>query len=159
MCAWLEYSGLDTSNPLDVTAGAVGTGGSPNSGAATTNSAKELIFGAGMTGGHFVRAGTGFTSRVITSPDGDIAEDQIVSATGSYSAVAPLSYSSAWIMQMATFRASGQGTSNPAPIVSLDRADQRHCERRYSRYHHRHRIPVRRHGELRRYGRDGRDGG
>ncbi len=113
-----EYSGLDTSIPLDVTAGAIGTGGTPNSGAATTNSAKELIFGAGMTGSHFGGAGAGFTSRVITNPDGDIIEDQIVSATGSYSAVAPLSYSSAWVMQMATFRASGQGGSNPAPIVS-----------------------------------------
>ena len=100
-----EYSGIDTTSPLDVTAGAVGSGGTPSSGAATTTAAKELIFGAGMTGSHFGGAGAGFTSRVITNPDGDIAEDQIVSATGSYSAVAPLAYSSAWIMQMATFKA------------------------------------------------------
>ena len=137
----------------------MGTGTSPNSGAATTNSASELIFGAGMTGGHYSAAGTGFTSRIITSPDGDIAEDKTVSATGSYSAVAPLGYSSTWIMQMATFRAGGQGTSNPAPISVVDRADQRNCERRYSRYHHRYRIPVGRDGELRRYGRDGRERG
>ena len=101
----LEYSGIDTSSPLDVTAGAVGTGGTPSSGAATTTAAKELIFGAGMTGSHFSAAGTGFTSRIITSPDGDIAEDQVVNASSSYSAVAPLAYSSAWIMQMATFKA------------------------------------------------------
>jgi hypothetical protein len=102
----LEYSGADTASPLDVTAGAIGTGGTPSSGAATTTSAKELIFGAGMTGSHFSGAGSGFTSRVITSPDGDIAEDQVVNATGAYSATAPLAYSSAWIMQLATFKAA-----------------------------------------------------
>jgi hypothetical protein len=101
----LEYSGIDTSSPLDVTAAAMGAGGTPSSGAATTTAAKELIFGAGMTGSHFSAAGTGFTSRIITSPDGDIAEDQEVNATGSYNVVAPLAYSSAWIMQMATFKA------------------------------------------------------
>ena len=45
----LEYSGLDTTSPLDVTAGAAGSGASANSGAATTTSANELIFGAGYT--------------------------------------------------------------------------------------------------------------
>ena len=45
----LEYSGLDTVSPLDVTAGAAGSGTTGNSGAATTRSANELIVGAGMT--------------------------------------------------------------------------------------------------------------
>ena len=45
----LEYSGLDTVNPLDKTAGAAGSGTSASSGAATTTSANELVFGAGMT--------------------------------------------------------------------------------------------------------------
>ena len=49
----LEYSGLDPTNPLDVTAGAAGTSTSANSGAATTTSANELIFGAGMTASRF----------------------------------------------------------------------------------------------------------
>jgi hypothetical protein len=87
-----EYSGADTSSPLDVTAAAVGTSTAPSSGAATTTSASELIFGAGMTGGHYSAAGTGFTSRIITSPDGDIAMDRMVTATGSNSATATLSY-------------------------------------------------------------------
>ncbi len=113
-----EYSGLDTTNPLDATAGAAGTSISASSGAATTTSANELIFGAGMTGDGYAGAGTGFTSRIITTQDGDIAEDMIVSSTGSNSASAPLKKSSTWIMQMATFRASGQGGGNPAPTVS-----------------------------------------
>ena len=53
----LEYSGLDTANPLDVTAGAAGASAAPNSGAATTTSANELIFGAGTTGGLFSARG------------------------------------------------------------------------------------------------------
>jgi len=101
----LEYSGLDTASPLDVTAGAAGSGTSANSGAATTTAANELIFGAGYTVSTFTGAGAGFTSRIITSPDSDIAEDRIVTSTGSYSASAPNKGSSAaWIMQMAAFK-------------------------------------------------------
>ena len=72
----LEYSGLDQTSPLDVTAGAAGTGTAANSGAATTTSANELIFGAGYTVSTYSGAGTGFTARIITTPDSDIAEDR-----------------------------------------------------------------------------------
>ena len=113
----LEYSGLDTATPLDVTAGAAGTGASTSSGAATTTSANELIFGAGTTAGTFGGSGTGFVTRIIT-PDSDIAQDKTVSSTGSYSALGTQTYSSPWVMQMVTFRGSGQGgTGNPAPTV------------------------------------------
>jgi hypothetical protein len=101
----LEYSGLDTANPLDVATGAAGTGALANSGGVSTTSASELIFGAGMTTSHFTGAGSGFVTRIITDPDADIAEDQVVSSTGSYSATAP-STSSNWVMQVATFRAA-----------------------------------------------------
>jgi hypothetical protein len=103
----LEYSGADTTNPLDVTAAAVGTGTTGNSGAATTTSANELVFGAGMTFDIYNAAGSGFTNRVITN-FGDIAEDKSVTATGTYGATAPMRSSAAWVMQMATFRAAGQ---------------------------------------------------
>ena len=53
--------------------------------------------------------GSGFTSRLLTSPDADIAEDEMVGAVGSYSATAPLSVSGAWIMQMVAFRAGTGG--------------------------------------------------
>jgi hypothetical protein len=101
----LEYKGLDPSNPLDVTAGAAGSGTTPSSGTASSTSANELIFGAGMTTTHFTGAGTGFTSRIITSPDADIAEDKNVTSTGSYSAAAPVT-SSKWVMQMVALRAA-----------------------------------------------------
>ena len=114
----LEYSGLDPTAPLDVTAGAAGTSTSANSGSATTTSANELVFGAGTTGGTFGTVGTGFVTRIFT-PNSDIAIDKTVNSTGSYNATSALPYSSTWVMQMATFRASGQGGGgNPAPTVT-----------------------------------------
>jgi len=103
----LEYKGLSTTAPLDVTAGASGTSGSNatvSSGSATTTSAHELIFGAGMTNGAFSKAGTLF--RGLITPDGNIAENELVSATGSYSATATLGAhgSQNWIMQMVTLK-------------------------------------------------------
>ena len=67
-----------------------------------------------MTAGAFTKAGAGFTLRIITSPDADIAEDQTVSATGSYNATAPTSSSTAWVMQMATFRAAQRHSQSGA---------------------------------------------
>jgi hypothetical protein len=104
----LEYKGLSTTAPLDVKAGASGTSGSNvvvSSGAATTTAASELIFGAGTTSGGFSKAGTSFKAEVITA-NGDIAEDEVVSATGSNRATATLgTYGSQnWVMQMITIK-------------------------------------------------------
>ena len=107
----LEYRGVTT---LDVTAGASGSSAAANSGAATTTSANELIFGANMVATTTGAAGSGFTSRIITSPDGDIAEDKLVTTAGSNSATATLNGSGPWVMQMATFSA----VSGPVPTVS-----------------------------------------
>jgi hypothetical protein len=99
----LEYSGLDPVAPLDVAVAAQGMSATPaSSGSATTNYARELLFGAGMSTFQFSGAGPSFTSRVVTTL-GDIAEDQIVSTTGTYSAVAPLAQNCAWVMQLAAF--------------------------------------------------------
>ena len=107
----LEYRGVTT---LDVTAGASGTAKSASSGAATTTTANELIFGANMVATSTAGAGTGFTRRIITSPDGDLAEDKVVTTAGSNSATATLSSSGPWVMQMVAFSA----VSGPAPTVS-----------------------------------------
>jgi PKD repeat protein len=103
-----EYSGLDPINPLDATASASGSSSSPSSGSVTTTAARELIFGAGITIGGFGAAGTNFTSRIITSPDLDIAEDRFVTTAGSYSATASLTGSAAWVMQVVAFKAASQ---------------------------------------------------
>lgn len=101
----LEYSGLNTANPLDAKAAATGSGTTANSGSATTTSAKELIVGAGNPSSVFKSPGSGFSSRVINAYGG-ISEDKIVSSTRSYNATATLT-SGTWVMQMVTFRASG----------------------------------------------------
>ena len=106
----LEYRGVTT---LDAKAGASGNSATTNSGSATTTSANELIFGANMVYTLTAAAGTGFTTRVITSPDGDIAEDKVVTTAGSNSATATLTSSGPWVMQMVTFSAA----SGPVPTV------------------------------------------
>ena len=107
----LEYRGVTA---LDVTAGASGSSASASSGSATTSVANELIFGANTVSTGNGAAGSGFTARIITTPDGDLAEDKTVTATGSNSATATLTGSGPWVMQMATFAA----VSAPLPTVT-----------------------------------------
>ncbi|HKR28549.1 MAG TPA: IPT/TIG domain-containing protein, partial [Acidobacteriaceae bacterium] len=99
----LEYRGVST---LDATAGASGSGTTASSGSATVHSPNELIFGANTVHTGNVSAGSGFTARIITTPDSDLAEDQVASAAGTYSATAPLTSSGGWVMQMASFSAA-----------------------------------------------------
>ena len=101
----LEYSGADPANPVDVTSASNGNSATSSSGAATTTNATDLIFGANLVQTLTTGPGAGFSSRLLTSPDGDIAEDQMVTTTGSYSATAPVGPSGPWIMQMVAFRA------------------------------------------------------
>jgi len=108
----MEYSGLAKTNAFDIGASASGSGANASSGAVNTSFASELLLGAGMTAATFTAAGSGFTQRVITSPDADIIEDTVTTATGTYSATAPLS-SGAWLMQIAAFRAM---TSSPPQL-------------------------------------------
>jgi hypothetical protein len=109
----LEYSGLDPVNPFDVGTSASGTGTSASSGTVSTTAANALIFGAGITTGGFSAAGTNFTTRIITTPDADIAEDRIVTAAGPYNATAPVSGN--WVMQVAAFKAAGAGGGDTTP--------------------------------------------
>ena len=114
----LEYSGADPANPVDVTAASSGNSATSSSGSVTTTNATDLLFGANFVQTITSGPGSGFTSRLLTTPDGDIAEDRMVTATGSYSATAPLS-SGQWIMQMVAFRTpSGTGTSPTVSSVS-----------------------------------------
>jgi IPT/TIG domain len=109
----LEYSGLDTANPLDVVATASGNGTIANSGVANTTSANELIVGAGNPTSLFKAAGSGFSSRLINS-FGGISEDAIVTNVGNYRATAVMT-SGTWVMQMATFRTPQTPSGTPTP--------------------------------------------
>jgi hypothetical protein len=113
-----EYSGVDPTNPVDVVAAAQGTGTLSSSGSVTTTNANDLLIGANLVQQGTTGPGAGYTSRVITNPDSDILEDEIVSTAGSYSATAPLN-GGAWIMQMIAFRAAGSGTEAAPAITSV----------------------------------------
>ena len=104
-----EYSGIATSSPFDVAIGATGSSTALNSGATSTKASNELIFGFGVSGANPFNgvAGNGFTARESNEAAdyNSLIEDEFVNVTGSYNATESGS-SSAWIMQMATFKAA-----------------------------------------------------
>ncbi|MGH3430583.1 MAG: fibronectin type III domain-containing protein, partial [Mycobacteriales bacterium] len=106
-----EYAGVDPVNALDVAVASGGTGSTSTTGAVTTTNANDLLVAGNFVSSSTGAPGSGFTSRLITNPDGDILEDRIVTATGSYTATATLSPSGNYAMQMAAFRAAGGGGS------------------------------------------------
>src|SRR5207249_1643838 len=118
----LEYSGLDPVSPLHAVTASSGSGTSSSSGTLTTSVPNVLLVAGNIVATTTSGPGASFTKRIITNPDGDIAEDRVVSAAGSYSATAPLSSSGYWIMQMAAFKAAGAPDSTPdttPPTVAI----------------------------------------
>jgi hypothetical protein len=111
----LEYSGIDPVNPLDVVAAGTGKSASSSSGAVTTTNAIDLLVGANLVWTQTSGPGNGFTQRLLTRPDGDIAEEAVVSSLGSYSATAPLGSAGAWLMQLVALRAAGSPSPTPTP--------------------------------------------
>ena len=94
--AILEYSGVATSNSLDMTAAAQGSGTTLNSGSATTTANGDLILGEVATAdGVTYTAGTGYTieERVPAPPSKLIVEDTIQALAGLISVSATLSSS------------------------------------------------------------------
>src|SRR5206468_1532274 len=77
-----EYSGIDPINTVDVTAATQGNSSTSSSGSMATTNANDLLVAANNVQTTTASAGAGFTSRVITSPDGNILEDRVVTATG-----------------------------------------------------------------------------
>jgi hypothetical protein len=110
----VEYSGIDPVTPVDVVVGATGNSVTSSSSAVITKNALDLLVGANIIWTVTGSPGSGFIQRMITS-DGDIVEDRVVTAVGSYSASANLNTSGAWIMQMVAFRAAGSPASTPSP--------------------------------------------
>jgi hypothetical protein len=102
----VEYAGLDQSSPLDTSVGNTGSTLTADSTAVTTNSANDLLFGAGTITTTFTGSGAGF-STVLLNGLGDILEEQVVATAASYNATATLG-AGGWVMQMVAFRAVGQ---------------------------------------------------
>jgi hypothetical protein len=102
-----EYAGADTVAPLDSAAGASGSSETASA-AITTHGAAELLVAGTMvlTGS---QAGSGWTSRVVTSPDGDVLEDRSASSAGSYGATASVYAPNGWVIQAAAFLPAATG--------------------------------------------------
>jgi glucose/arabinose dehydrogenase/PKD repeat protein len=98
-----EYSGLDATSPVDVTASATGTTAAMSSGPATTTNASDLLFGAAASSATVTAPGVGYTSRSLDF--GNLTEDRMVTTTGSYTATATQN-SNAWVMQLVAFKAA-----------------------------------------------------
>jgi Domain of unknown function (DUF1929)/Bacterial Ig domain/Galactose oxidase, central domain len=107
----LEYSGIASSNPVDVTAAHVGSSTISSTDTVTTTNPMDLLVGGNIVGAATTSPGANFTAREITSPNANIAEDRVVQVAGRYSANAILSGGCTWVMQMIAFRAA----SNPPP--------------------------------------------
>ncbi len=111
----LEYSGVAQIGPVDVTAAAAGVSGSLESGTVTTTSNVDLLFAGGASANTVTSPGAGYTAR--STFEGNMTEDEVASAKGSWSASASNS-GGAWAMQMVAFRgAAARGTAT-ADLVS-----------------------------------------
>jgi hypothetical protein len=111
-----EYRGIDPVNPVDATTAATGSSALSDSGSLTTTSANDVLIAGNLVAGFTSAAGSGYTQRAITSPDGDILMDRVVQTTGSYNATATVS-NGGWTMQLVAFRAAG-GSLNQAPTLN-----------------------------------------
>jgi hypothetical protein len=97
----LEYAGIDTVSPLDLTSNNSGVG---NVGSGTLNaSANELIYAyLGSPSVAAEDAGGGFTVRELVG--GNLSADLIAIDAGSYTVTAPLSGTGPWHVLMVGFR-------------------------------------------------------
>src|SRR6266571_4327311 len=120
--AILEYSGVATSNSLDVTAVATGIGTSANSGSMTTTASGDLLLGTIATADAATyTAGIGFTIRDFVPAEPNtklISEDQIQTTAGIASASASLAASGNWGAVLAAFTAAGGGGGTPSSITA-----------------------------------------
>jgi Domain of unknown function (DUF1929)/Bacterial Ig domain len=117
----LEYSGIDPANPVDVTVGTTQPYSTVSStGTVATTHAPDLLVAANSVQELTVGADATFTQRALSSPDGQIAEDRVVTAPGLYSASAAVNNPGTWVMQMVAFRSVGaQSPDSTAPTVSI----------------------------------------
>ena len=115
-----EYTGIVTTNALDVAVGATGQSDLSSSGSVTTTNSYDLLIGANNVDTASTGPGAGWTLRLNTPNYGDVLEDQIVTSTGSYAATAPLEASDSWIMQIVAFK--GVAAQPPTAPTGLSAA-------------------------------------
>lgn len=120
-----EYSNVATASALDTSAWAMATSTTPSSGAATTASNGDLIWGGVLatSGTSTITAGTGFTRRLLgaTEPTDAATEDKIQSSAGSVAADWTFGTSRKHIAIMLALKASGPAISPPVISGTLSK--------------------------------------
>jgi hypothetical protein len=126
----LEYSGIATVNPLDGSSASFGADVVSISNRVTTTNTVDLLVAANTVLNVTTGPGPNFTQRILTSPDGDIAEDWVVTSIGSYGATAPTFNTNWWVMQLVAFRAANSppppppDTTPPTVVIAAPSAGQ-----------------------------------
>jgi len=114
-----QYSGCDTSTPLDQYNTGTGNDTAPTTGNITTTAADEvLVAGVYLRVSKTITAGTNYTLRTLTNsaPSYAASEDRIISATGTYNATFSLDSATYWITIVASFKAAA--VAGPAAVGS-----------------------------------------
>jgi hypothetical protein len=103
----LEYSGMATSSPVDVTVSNTGSGTvTATTGPVSTTNANDLLIGGfSMIDG--ASAAVTYTSRIVQYTL--LVEDLIVSSTGSQTATGTSASTNGWAAQLVAFKAAGSG--------------------------------------------------
>jgi hypothetical protein len=121
-----EFSGADTTSPLDKTAGIVGAGNAPASGSMTPSMAGELAIGSGTHNGNTVTSpGSGFTMIAIPTEDSNThqplaMEYQVLSATQQTSATFSMANAYTWTQNGVLFKPGvQQGPDTASPTVAI----------------------------------------
>ena len=109
-----EYSGINSTTPVDVQAGASGNGSAVSSGNATTTVGGDIIYGF-CIGDWACTAGSGFTAR--STLDSNLVEDQLAGTASSYAATG--SSSNGWTMQMVALQPISASGPPAVPALSL----------------------------------------
>ena len=97
-----EYQGIAANLPVDKVSSSNGSTATSSAGPITTTQDHELLFAANVVATVTTGPGAGFTERQLDA--GDIVQDRVVTAAGTYSTDAPLSASGGWIMQLVAFK-------------------------------------------------------
>lgn len=117
-----EYSGIQTSSPVDVTAKNIANGTTAanniTSTAATTTTAGDLIFGAVMdddsAGPTTITAGTGFTQRNSVNNKDLAVQDLVQGSAGSVASTQTFGAARRYLAQMVAFKAASN--TQPAKL-------------------------------------------
>jgi hypothetical protein len=123
--ALLEYSGIDTSSPLDAVVGANGIGYSPDGGTITMANANELIVVGTET--PFAAAdivpGTGYTERVQRGNETQVEDQNAATATGYQTDSTSGNYS--YLVVAAAFKEPGGGGGGSIVPILMHQYRQR----------------------------------